>query len=427
MPPSVRDWLPAGHLAWCVLDAVEQFDLGAFYDAYRADGHGRPAFDPAVMVALVLYAYCVNERSSRAIERRCFEDVGFRVVAANLAPDHSTLARFVARHQDALGGLFAQVLRLCARAGLGRAEVVAVDSTKLHANASSRQRLDFERIAREIIAEGIATDAAEDERYGDARGDELPPELADPRTRRERLRAAKRELEAEWEAEKRAREQMLERRAEHEARTGRRAPGRPPQRRDMNGPPPGQVNLTDPESRPMRTARGFIQGYNAHAVASEDQIVVAVELTNRTGDAGMLEPMVSAAQANLARAGLPQPSTALADAGYWSTREIETLSAGGLDVLVPPDGHARTGPPAKNTRGALAARMRARLKHEPVAELYRQRQHIIEPVFGDTKFNRGIERFQRRGLAACRTEWQLVAASHNLRKLWRASTAAAGA
>ena len=221
MPPTVREWLPAGHLAWFVLEAVEQFDLAAFYGAYRADGHGRPAHDPGMMVALVLYAYAVGERSTRRIERRCVEDVAFRVIAANLAPDHSTIARFVVRHEQGLGALFGQVLALCARAGLVRAGTVALDSTKVHANASGQANLGYARIAAEIIAEGIATDRAEDELYGERRGDELPPELADPTTRRERLRAAKAELEAEWEAERAARQQMLDRRAEHRARTGR--------------------------------------------------------------------------------------------------------------------------------------------------------------------------------------------------------------
>jgi len=321
--------------------------------------------------------------------------------------------------------LFSQVLRLCARAGLGRAGIVAVDSTKLHADASSRQSFDYERIAREIIAEGIASDAAEDEIYGDARGDELPPELADPATRRERLKQAKRELEAEWEAEKRAREEMLERRAEHEARTGRRPMGRPPHERDLSGPPPGQVNLTDPESKPMRTAKGFIQGYNAHAVATEDQIIVAVELSNRSGDGGMLEPMITAAREQLAAAELSMPVRVLADAGYWSSEQIQALSEHGMTVLVPPDGHARTGAPKRNTRGALAARMRETLRAETGRALYQQRQQIIEPVFGHTKHNRGFARFRRRGLTACLAEWQLIAATHNLQKLWRAKCLAA--
>jgi transposase len=222
LPPSLREWLPVGHLAWFVLDAVEQMDLTAFFAAYRADGHGRPAHDPAMMVALVLYGYAKGVRSSREIERRCVEDIAYRVIAVNLAPDHSTISRFLVRHQDALEGVFSQVLALCAKAGLVRAATIALDSTKLHANASGQANLDYARIAREIIAEGIATDAAEDELYGDRRGDELPAELADPTTRRQRLRAAKAELEAEWEAERQAHQAMLDRRAEHEARTGRK-------------------------------------------------------------------------------------------------------------------------------------------------------------------------------------------------------------
>jgi len=195
LPPSLRDWLPAEHLAWFVLDAVEQIDLTAFYAAYRADGHGRAAHDPAMMVALVLYAYAVGERSSRGIERRCVEDVAFRVVAANQAPDHTTVNRFRARHQDALGDLFGEVLGLCAQAGLVSVGVVAIDGTKLHANASRDATLDSEQIAREILEEAKAVDAAEDELYGEARGDELPPELTTAQGRRKWLREAQRRLD----------------------------------------------------------------------------------------------------------------------------------------------------------------------------------------------------------------------------------------
>ena len=378
------------------------------------------------MVGLVLYAYAVGERSLRKIERRCIEDVAFRVIAGNLAPDHSTIGRFVERHEQRLEGLFGQVLALCARSGLVRAGTVALDSTKIAANASGLANRSYEQIAREIFEEAKAINAAEDELYGDARGDELPPELADPKTRRARLRAAKRELEEEWEAERRAREEMLERHAGHEAKTGRRVKGRPPGERDMSGDPPGRRNLTDPDSRPVKGPRGFLQGYNAHAVATEDQIVIATELTNRSADGGMLEPMIAAARAQLTDAGVAEaPTTALADAGYWSTRDIEQLTASGLTVLVPPDGHTRAGPPAK--RGKLAAQMREQLDRHDGRDRYRRRQTIIEPIFGHTKFNRRADRFRRRGLAACRTEWRLICATHNLLKLWRASTAIAAA
>ena len=178
LPPSLREWLPEGHLAWFVIDAVGQLDLAPFYAAYRADGHGRAAHDPAMMVALLLYAYAVGERSSRRIERRCVEDVAFRVIAANQRPDHTTIARFRQRHEAALAGLFGEVLALCADAGLVGVAVLAVDGTKLHANASQHQNLDFDEIAREILAEAGAVDRAEDERFGEQRGDELPPELS---------------------------------------------------------------------------------------------------------------------------------------------------------------------------------------------------------------------------------------------------------
>jgi transposase len=422
LPVDLREWLPAGHLARFVIDAVGELDLAAFYAAYRADGWGRPAHDPAVMVALVLYAYARGERSSRVIERRCVEDIAYRVIAANRCPDHSTIARFIERHERALGELFGQVLALCRRAGLVRAGVLALDSTKLAANASGLQNRSYEEIAREIIAEGIATDRAEDELYGDARGDELPPELADPQTRRERLRAAKRELEAEWQAQRQAREEMLARRAEHQQRTGRNPSGRPPTK-PVPESPQGRLNLTDRDSRPQKTPRGFIQGYNAQAVATEDQIVVAVDVICHSSDGGQLAPMITAATAALAAAGANRPAAVLADAGYWSTPDIRKLLERGMTVLVPPDAHTAKAP---NRRiGGLSDAMRARLDTEDGRRLYRRRQTMIEPIFGHTKHNRRLERFRRRGLAACQTEWRLITATHNLLKLWTATPAAA--
>ena len=420
LPVDLREWLPAGHLALFVIDAVAEFDLTAFYAAYRADGWGRPAHDPAMMVALVLYAYARGDRSSRVIERRCVEDIAYRVIAANRAPDHSTIARFIERHEPALGDLFGQILCLCRRAGLVRAGVLALDSTKIAADASGLQNRSYEEIAREIIAEGIAIDRAEDELYGDARGDELPPELADPRTRRERLRVAKRELEAEWAAEREAREEMLAERAEHKQRTGRNPMGRPPSK-PVPESPQGRLNLTDGDSRPQRTPRGFIQGYNAQAVASEDQIIVAADVISRSPDGGQLAPMMAAASEALAAAGADGPEVVVADAGYWSTSDIRELTGRGLTVLVPPDAH--TAKASSRRVGGLYDQMRARLATEDGRRLYRRRQTMIEPVFGHTKHNRHFERFRRRGLAACRAEWRLITATHNLLKLWTATPA----
>src|SRR5688572_173264 len=203
LPPSLREWLPDGHLAWFVIDAVAEMDLTAFYAAYRRDGHGRAAHDPAMMVALLLYAYAVGRRSSRVIERACVDDVAFRVIAANQRPDHCTIARFRQRHEAALAGLFGDVLALCADAGLVGVSVLAVDGTKVHANASQHQNLDYDEIAGAILAEADAVDRAEDERFGDRRGDELPPELSTAQGRRGWLRDAKRRLDERRAAEAR--------------------------------------------------------------------------------------------------------------------------------------------------------------------------------------------------------------------------------
>jgi transposase len=187
MPPSLRDWLPEDHLAWFVIESVKQLDLDAFYASYRPDGHGRAAYEPSMMVSLLLFAYSTKERSSRGIERHCRQDIAYRVITANQVPDHATIARFVSRHEAALAGLFASVLGLCEKAGLVRSGVVAIDGTKMHANASRDSNVDYDRVAREVIAEAIAIDQAEDEVHGDARGDELPAELSTDAGRREWL------------------------------------------------------------------------------------------------------------------------------------------------------------------------------------------------------------------------------------------------
>ena len=199
MPPDPRDWLPEGHLAWFLLASVEQMDLSAFYGSYRTDGWGRAAFEPSMMVSLLLYAYARGERSSRGIERKCVEDVAYRVIAAQQKPDHATIARFRARHEGALADLFSSVLGLCKQAGLVKVGVIAIDGTKVHANASHHSNLDYEQLAREIIKEAGEIDAAEDELYGDARGDELPEHLQTAEGRRAALQEAKRKLQGERE------------------------------------------------------------------------------------------------------------------------------------------------------------------------------------------------------------------------------------
>jgi transposase len=454
MPPDVREWLPENHLAWFVIDAVSEMDLDAFYSAYRVDGRARPAYDPAMMVALLLYAYARGTRSSRQIERACEEDVAFRVLAAQQRPDHATIARFVERHQDAIAGLFGAVLSLCAKQGLASVGVIAVDGTKLPGNASRNANVDYEQLAREILEEAQAVDAAEDELYGDARGDELPEQLRTgegrrawlreakrqleeqraeearpvPRSRGKRLKEAKRRLDEELWTEVRANQAYEAWRARGIAADGSRrmAPGMT----KPYTPPPipeGQVNLTDPDSHVVKGSRGrgFLQGYNAQAVANEHQIVIAAEVMTVAPDFGHLEPMLDAAQRELHAAGVTEvPQVLVADAGYWHQQQMERIVDRGIPVLIPPDAKSR-----KGTRpgwdGGLYAFMRRVLASDRGGELYGQRQAIIEPVFANTKFNRGIDRFRRRGRAAVRTEWRLITATHNLLKLHRHALAAA--
>jgi len=454
LPPSLREWLPRDHLAWFVIDAVGQFDLAAFYAAYRADGHGRAAHDPAMMVALLVYAYAIGERSSRRIERRCIEDVAARVICANQAPDHTTISRFRQRHETALAGLFGEVLVLCAEAGLVEIGVIAIDGTKVHANASERATCDYEQIAREILAEADAVDREEDERFGERRGDELPAELATgegrarwlaeakrrleqrraeqarpiPASRPQRLRESKRRLEEELETECRANEAYEAYRARGLMRNGRRLGSHsPPKPYSPPTTPAGKINTTDPDSRNVKTPRGWVQGYNAQAAANERQIVIAAELTNSSADFGQIEPMVKAVRRELRAAGVAAvPEVVVADAGYWHRVQMQALAGDGIGVLIPPDANKRKGA-RPGWDGGLYAFMRRVLATPAGAELYRKRTAMIEPIFGDTKFNRKIDRFQRRGRAACRSEWRLIMATHNLLKLWRATPATGAA
>jgi transposase len=454
LPPSLREWLPEDHLAWFVIDAVARVDLAAFYAAYRADGHGRAAHDPAMMVALLLYCYAVGERSSRRIERRCVEDVASRVICANQVPDHTTIARFRQRHEIALADLFGEVLVLCAEVGLVEVGVIAIDGTKVHANASERATCDYERIAREILAEADAVDREEDERFGERRGDELPEHLATgagrakwlaeakrrleqrraeearpiPASRPQRLREAKRRLEEDLQTECRANDAYEAYRARGVMRNGRRLGAHsPPKPYTPPATPPGKINTTDPDSRNVKTLRGWVQGYNAQAATNEHQIVIAAELTNSSADFGQIEPMVDAVRRELRTAGVAElPEVVLADAGYWHQVQMQALAGDGIAVLIPPDAKKRKGA-RPGWDGGLYAFMRRVLATPTGAALYGKRTAMIEPVFADTKFNRKIERFQRRGRAACRSEWRLITATHNLLKLWRHITTPAAA
>jgi transposase len=429
LPPSLREWLPEDHLAWFVLDAVGEIDLSAFYGVYREDGWGRAAFEPAMMVALLLYAYAVGERSSRGIERRCREDLAFRVVTANRIPDHATVARVRARHEQALAATFTQVLALCARAGLVSVGVVALDGSLLAGNASPGATRGYASIRSEVermLAEAAQADAAEDEQLGEARGDELPAELADARSRRERLRRCKQQLEQEQADEEAAYRANLAWRADWEAEHGRRLAGRKPTPPDPAALAERTINSTDPDTRLMKRAGGkSVQGYNAQVVASPEQVILAAQVTQSHNDADQLEPMVAHTLETLREAGIEEPiAIVLADGGYWNSPAIGEVRRQGIDVLMPTQDSRRTRPRKLSPRqGNEARRIEAVLSKPEGQALYRRRQQIVEPVFAHTKCIRRTDRFLRRGLAACQAEWQLIAATHNLLKLWRAGLA----
>jgi transposase len=426
LPPSLKDWLPEDHLVWFLLDAVEEMDLRSFYVGYRQDGWGAPAFEPTMMVTLLLYAYCIGERSSRRIERRCQEDIAFRVITANSVPDHSTIARFRKDNEQALAACFTQVLELCAAAGLVRVGVVAVDGTKIEANASLHANRGLEAIEAEVqamLAEAAATDRREDELLGkDSRGDELPEGLRNREGRLRRLRECKARLEAEdvqakYEAE-------LARRADIEAETGRRPVGRPPKpkRATKNSL---VANPTDPDSRVMKRQYTYLQGYNAQAVVSEDHIILAARITQESVDVHQLHPMLHEVRANLASAQISKTiGVALADSGYYSEANLAEEEEGPeLLVAVVNERDQRRGEASgkgvfKGPRGRV---MQGKLATERGRTLYTKRAHTVEPVFGYIKDVRRVRRFARRGLGPCDVEWKLVCATHNLLKLWRHS------
>ncbi|MGH2984362.1 MAG: transposase [Solirubrobacterales bacterium] len=452
LPPDLCDWLPEDHLAWFVIEAIEELDLEPFYAAYRSDGHGASAHEPKMMVGLLAYAYCVGERSSREIERRCREDVAFRVICANQIPDHATIARFRVRHQEALADLFGGVLGLCAKAGLVEPTVLAVDGSKFEASASNHATRSYEQIAEEILAEAGRIDAAEDEIHGEARGDELPEQLTTRHGRKQWLREAKEELEREraakaepiprergdrlelcherlvedWRSECLANRAYEAYRARGVMKDGRRFGG-PPKPYEPPAKPEGKINLTDPDSKNMKAYRGYLQGYNAQTVTTERQIIVAAEIAPDGLDFAQLDPMVSAAERELEGAGVKaRPEVVLADAGYWSNEHIDRLRERGIIPLVAADAERSTGP-RKTRLGGPYDFMRKVLQSAKGKELYLRRQVMVEPVFADIKQNRRAGRFKRRGRAAVRSEWRLIAATHNLLKLHRSGLALAGA
>jgi transposase len=416
MPPSMRDWLPSDHLAYFISDVVDNLDLSVIMERYAGEERGYPPYHPAMMVKVLLYAYCSGVASSRKIEKRLCEDIAFRVLAANNTPDFRTISDFRKDHLKALAGLFLQVLKLCQKAGLVKLGHVALDGTKIKANASKHKAMSYKRMKEEegrlaaevaeLLKKAEAVDAEEDQRYGKGKkGDELPKELAFRDSRLKKIREAKAALEAEarLEAEKR------------------------PEKSDEDDTPSdkAQRNFTDPDSHIMPASGGkyFIQAYNAQAaVDSANQVIVAAEVTNKPIDRGQAEPMMEIVKVNAGQL----PCQMSADAGYFSSDVVNNLTALGIDVYMPPDkiGHRFNLPPAPRGRIpqslSIADRMRRKLRTKKGKNRYGLRKELPEPVFGQIKQVRGFDHFLLRGLDQVNSEWKVICTGHNLLKLFRA-------
>ena len=428
LPPSVQDYVPKDHLSRLIVSLVrESLELSAINASYRS-GLGQPPFDPRMMTALLLHGYASGIYSSRRIAKAAMERADFMMIVAGDPPDFRTISEFRKRHLPALAGLFVQVLKLAEKAGLVKLGHVALDGTKIKANASKHKAMSYERMKKreaELQAEvdrwlaaAEAADAEEDRLYGNKRGDEMPDWVADKEKRLAKIRAAKAELEAEAKA---AAEEETQRRAQAEERRiaeGRKKSGKTPALPKTEPDGKAQRNFTDPESRILKTKDGYIQGYNPQAaVDAEAQIIVAHGLTASMSDHDQLVPLVDAIKDNLGRA----PEEASADAGYLSEANLQALADREISAYIA-TGRAKHPDQAKRTiTGTLTRAMRDKLKRAGWRSRYRLRKQIVEPVFGQIKQARGFQQFLLRGIEKVKAEWALICTAHNLTKLARAA------
>jgi transposase len=420
LPPSLKDWLPEKHLAYFVSEVVDELDLSGIYAEYEKDDRGQPPYHPGMMTKLLVYGYCVGVYSSRKIQQRLMEDVAFRVLAAGNAPDFRTIADFRKLHLEVLKGLFEQVLKMALELGAMKLGRVALDGSKIKANASKHKAMSYERIqeqekaigqqVKEMLARAEAVDAEEDERYGKGgAGDELPQELQRRETRLKRIREAKRTLE------ERAREK-----AKKEGKEGQAVAEARPKAKD-------QYNFTDPESRIMpSSSEGFVQAYNAQiAVEPALQLIVGQAVTQATNDKEQVVPMVAAVQEQSGQ----RPEAVIADSGYCSEKNLEALEGEKaperrIEAFMATE-RQKHGERTVAVRGPLpkgstrVERMKRKLLTKPGAAIYAARKGIVEPVFGQIKQARGFRRFSLRGFEKVKAEWALVCATHNLLKLYR--------
>lgn len=411
LPPSLRDWLPEDHLVYFVSDLLDQLDLSAITTVYEDEERGYPPYHPVMLTKVLVYAYCVGVFSSRRIHRRLVEDVGFRVLAAGNEPDFRTIADFRKRHLAALQGFFEQVLRLARELGAPRVGRVALDGSKVKANASKHKAMSYGRLCekqqhlrdevQQLLAQAETVDAAEDAAYGaDRRGDELPAELQRRESRLTRIREAKRVLEA---------------RAQEEA-VAKGAPGA-----SAKPASKAQYNFTDPASRIMKGPDGFVQAYNVQVAVDDLQLIVGQAVTQETNDKQQLMPMI----ATIEQQSGDTPTQLLADAGYCSDENLAAIAATNIDAFISTRKQTHGERPGPCPRGPLPKiatrvdRMSRKLHTKAGGAVYAARKAIVEPVIGQIKQARGFRQFLLRGLEQVQGEWALVCTTHNILKLYR--------
>lgn len=416
LPPSPRDWLPESHLAYFISETVDSLDLAEFYRPYQGDGRRNQPFDPRMLVKVLLYAYATGTYSSRRIARRIEEDVAYRVLAAENFPAHRTICEFRQQHLAAFGKLFVQVVRIAREAGVVKLGTLAVDGSKVKANASKHKAMSYKRMLQEernlrkqiaeLTAKAAAVDASEDAELGpDVRGDELPAELQRREQRLEMIQAAKKRLEARQAEEDKAkgRSKDDDRKSPRGGRRFKRDFGVPEDKK--------QDNFTDPESRIMKTMNGYQQCYNGQIAVDEgSQMIVATALTNNAADNNELLPLLDAAQANLGK----DPDQLLADAGYRSEKTFQALEGRSVDAYVSLGREGKK--PPKPATSPASLRMEAKLASEAGRKRYRRRKAIVEPVFGWIKGILGFRRFSFRGIEKTAQEWDLVCLAVNLKR-----------
>ena len=427
-PPSPRDWLPENHLVYFLLDVVPQMNLQPILQPYQAEERGQPPYHPTMLTTLLLYGYATGTFSSRRLMARCETDAAFRVLVGDDIPNFRTISDFRKRHLTALEGLFVEVLKLCAKAGLVKVGRIALDGSKVKANASRHKAMSYDYMLKEeqrlhkeiqaLLAQAEEVDAAEDQHYGsDRRGDEVPEELARRQTRLQKIQEAKASLEAD------AREQA------QAVATARQQAGKPPSGNDpeqAKPEPKAQYNFTDPESQIMKVSnKGWDQCMNAQVAVNEHQIIVAADVTDEANDKQQVQPMIEQTQQNVVAAGVTEKvKEAVADSGFYSEANVAYLQGQGIDPYIATERlkhHEQIAPPRGRCPQGLTPkqRMARKLRTKRGRERYARRKAMVEPVFGQVKHARGFRQFLLRGKKKMRSEWRLVSLTHNLLKLWR--------